>query len=450
VVTGAVLTLVLAGVGTGSGAAGPPTAHPTVDGGFDVTGYDITMDYRPDTRTLRGTTTITATATEALDGFTLHLDGPEARSVVVDSAATSFAPAGERNLVVTPARTIARGATFHVRVDYDGTPGPGWLPTESGGATAFQGSTSAWFPVHDDAFDRADFRLTATAPAGWSVVSIGREAPPPPGAPANTVRWTEPDVDPAAVAVSVDRFTLDRSVLADGTPVVDAYAPGLREATEPLADRLPDVLRFLSAAFGRYPFDAAGNVFVHVNDDGPGTAPQTRPVYLGAGNERFTTLDVVVHEQAHQWYGVSAAPARSEDACLAECFATYATWMWDEAENGVDLDTRYRERVDAEQDDVDFWLELYRPGRAPGFAVYGKGPLALHALRRQVGEDAFRRLLVRWPQEHSSSHVDWPRFEVFAERVTGQELDVFFQAWFRDGTIPAHDHLWPGALTPRP
>lgn len=418
-------------------------------GSFDVTEYDITMDYQPATGTLQGVTVVNARATETLGRFTLQLSGLTVRSVTVDSeAAKSFSQTDANELVIVPATMMGPGASFRVRVEYDGTPGAGWLPTTSGGATAFMGSSSAWFPVHEGAHDRADFHLAATVPDGWSVVSIGRERGVQRESAASTFRWTEPDVDPARIAVSIDRMTIERSELADGTPVVNAYAEGLRHATKPLADRVPEILDFFSDKFGPYPFRSAGSVFVHVNDDGPGTAPQTRPVYLGAGSEQYMTLEVVVHEQAHQWYGVSAAPEQLVDNCLSECFASYATWLWDEAKDGVDLDARYREQVNAKKDDAELWKELYRPGKAPRINIYSKGPLALHALRRQVGDEAFDQLLQQWPQEHRGDYVDWPQFVAFAEEITGQDLTDFFQAWFRDATIPADKYLWPGALKP--
>jgi hypothetical protein len=413
-------------------AAGTVVSASAAGGSFDVTDYDITMAYEPDTRTLRGVTVVSATATDALDQFTLHLSDLTVRSVTVDSAPVrSFAQTGAKDLVIEPATTIGRGAGFLVRVEYDGT--PNWLPTTSGGATAFHGISGAWFPAREDANDKAAFNLTASVPDGWSVVSIGQEGP--------AGRWTEPNVDPAQTAVSVDRFTIERSTLANGTPVVNAYAPGLRETTKPLADRLPEILDFLSGRFGRYPFRAAGNVFVDVDDDAPATAPQTRPVYLGAGSEQYMNLTAVVHEQAHQWYGVSAAPGQPADNCLSECFAVYATWLWDEAKDGADLDARYREQVDANKDNPDFWHALYRPGQTPGINMYTKGPLALHALRRHLGDGAFDQLIKQWPLQHRGAYVDWPRFEAFAEKITGQDLTGVFQAWFRGATVPSDEYL---------
>ncbi|NKE63457.1 M1 family metallopeptidase [Lentzea sp. PSKA42] len=421
---------------------------------FDVAAYDLSIDHDPVDGVLRGSALITARAAADLDALTLHLNGPEVSAVAIDGvAARSFTRSGQDDLAITPAKRINRGDHFRVRVDYAGKPGDGWMPTDSGGVTAFMGASSAWFPIGDEQ-DRAEFRLTATVPQGWHVVSVGQEQQAGQEQQGgqeqqtgqNTVRWTERDVAPAHIAVSIDKFTVERSKLADGTPVVNAYAPGLRDRTKPLADRLPQIMDFLVSRYGAYPFDAAGNVFVHVNDSGPGTSPQSRPVYLGA-RSTFMDLLQVVHEQAHQWYGVSASARLSEDACLAECFASHSTWMWEEANDGADLDARYRDLVNAKKTDAAYWQQpLYRPGRTPGFEIYTRGPLALHALHRQIGDESFDRLLVEWPRRNRHSFVSWPQFEQLAGQISGQDLSGFFQAWFRGTTLPADQYLWPGTL----
>ena len=431
----AVTIAVVAGLLMPVGSTAAPTpAHRPVD----ISAHDVTIDYNPKNGVLQGSAVITARAMSTLQDLTFHLDGPKAGAVTIDGvAATSFTQSGDA-LAVTPAQPVARGARFRVRVDYAGEPGAGWLRTESGGATAFQGASSAWFPVGDDQ-DKAEFSLTATEPEGWHVVSVGREEQAP-----NAVRWFERDIAPAHIAVSVDRFTVERSKLADGTPVVNAYAPGIREKTKPLADQLPQIMDFLISRYGTYPFDAAGNVFVHVNNDGPGTAPQTRPVYLGARSE-FMDLLQVVHEQAHQWYGVSVAGSLPEDACLSECFASHSTWMWEEAKNGVDLDTRYLTIVNEKKTDAAFWrLPLYQEGKRPGLQLYDRGPLALHALHRQIGDRSFDSLLVQWAQRNRHSFASWPQFEQLARQISGQDLTGFFGAWFRGTAVPADEYLWLG------
>ncbi|MFL6125401.1 hypothetical protein [Actinophytocola sp.] len=74
-VTAAVLGGLVVGTGVSSGVDGSPALGRAAEGNVDVTAYDVAEDYQPDTRTIRGTTAISATATEALAGFTLHLGG---------------------------------------------------------------------------------------------------------------------------------------------------------------------------------------------------------------------------------------------------------------------------------------------------------------------------------------------------------------------------------------
>jgi aminopeptidase N len=154
----------------------------------------------------------------------------------------------------------------------------------------------------------------------------------------------------------------------------------------------------------------------------------------------------VVHENAHQWYGNSVSVKEWRDICLNECFASYAQWLWNEAKEGVNLDDEYRTQVARSTDRL--WSgKLYDMGAGNEFsAVYEKGPLALHALRRQIGEDAFNRVLKEWPTKHKDSNASWPEFEEFVQDIAGQDLSAFFDAWFDGTTQPADKFLYPGPL----
>ncbi len=420
------------------------------NGGYDVTGYHVSISYDPASKNLDGDTRIAAAAEGELSEFNLDLNGLEVKNVEVDGKPAEFTREGEHELVVTPAETV--DGNFEVRVRYAGVPKlaeegslgeNGWQISSSGGAFAAgePHSATSWFPANDTPRDKATFKLDARVPNGWSVVSNGRESTPTAGADGwTTYHWTEPNrIATYLTTVGIDKWTFERSTLANGTPVVSAYAPGA-EDKKAVEAKLPEILDFLTTKFGPYPQSAAGGIYIN-ESIGFSLETQGRPIYAD-----WAENDVVVHENAHQWYGNSVSVKEWRDICLNECFASYAQWLWDEAKEGVDLDEEYRTQVARGTDRL--WSgKLYDMGAGNEFsAVYEKGPLALHALRRQIGEDAFDRVLKEWAAKHKDGNASWLEFEDFVQEIAGQDLSGFFQAWFHDGTQPADEFLYPGPL----
>ena len=438
----------------GADGAGDPYYPADGNGGYDVTRYDVSISYDPPTRQLTGDTTVTAVAGMALSQFNLDLTGLEVRSVEVDGTAATFARAGEHELVVTPAAAVAHGATFRVRVRYDGQPrrlgetdlgAGGWhVNNVTGGAVAAgqPHSASAWYPANDTPRDKATFALTARVPDGWTVVSNGVDSAPVSDGGWTTFRWSLNSPSATYLTmVAIDRWTVERSALPDGTPVVDAYAPGT-DKVRAAAERLPEVIDFLSSKYGDYPFEAAGGVYLPASL-GYALETQTRPVYPPG-----VDLGFVVHELAHQWFGDSVTVASWADICHNECFASYAQWQWAEAKDGADLDERYRSAVG--EADVSFWnRKLYDMGAGSEFrGVYTKGPVAVHALRRQLGDETFDKAVRGWLERHRDGNASWPEFEAYVQEVCGQDLRGFLDAWFRGTERPPDEYLWPGTLHP--
>lgn len=432
--------------------AGDPYYPTDGNGGYDVTAYHVQISYDPSSKELTGDTLITATASAELDEFNLDLQGLEVSAVTVGGTDAKFSRSGEHELVITPSAPVASGAAFETRVKYTGVPEAaeagslgenGWQLSTSGGAFAAgePHSATSWYPANDTPKDKATFKLDARVPSEWSVISNGVESPPTPGTDGwTTYHWSEPNrIATYLTTVGIDKWTFERSTLPGGVPVVSAYAPG-SEDKKSVESRLPEIIDFLSSKFGPYPQSAAGGIYISENI-GFSLETQGRPIYAAWAEE-----DVVVHENAHQWYGNSVSVAEWKDICLNECFASYASWLWDEAKNGVNLDDQYRTEVARSTDRL--WSgKLYDMGAGNEFtAVYEKGPLALHALRRLIGDDAFNRVLKEWPTEHRDSNASWPEFEKFTQEIAGKDLTGFFKDWFHDDTLPSEEYLYPGPL----
>jgi hypothetical protein len=203
--------------------------------------------------------------------------------------------------------------------------------------------------------------------------------------------------------------------------------------------RQPEILRFESATFGRYPWSTSGAI-VDVAPIGFALENQTRPTYSSGFFEFGPNDGVVVHELAHQWYGDSVAVRRWSEVWLNEGFATYAEWLWSEHE-GFDTPAQifdfFMNQVPA--DDELWQLEIGDPGPNHLFddPVYVRGALTLQALRMRIGDQAFFTVLRRWVVEQGGGNGDTAAFRALAERVSGKQLGGLFHTWLHTTTKPS-------------
>ncbi|MEV6343443.1 M1 family metallopeptidase [Actinoplanes sp. NPDC051851] len=430
----------------GAGGAGDPYFPTYGNGGYDVAGYDLDLRYDPATGKLNGTATITATATQDLSRFDFDLAHLIAGTVTVDGTAATIATSGNE-LVITPATGITDGRRFTVVVTYGGTPGElenkslgngGWIKTTDGGIALGQPeAASTWFPVNDHPSDKATFALAMTVPAGLEVISNGV-----PGERTTADGWTTWHwAESAPMASYLSTVVIGQYRIAttthDGKPMIIAV-PESTPADDPAVlslNETGEVTDYLATLFGPYPFDANGGVLV--NDDRIGYAleTQSRPVYGATFFAGGTDLGVVAHEIAHQWFGDSVALERWQDIWLNEGFATYAEWLWAEHEG----DETAQAAFDRSYSAFDWQQTPGDPGAARlfGEAVYDRGAMTVHALRRTIGDDAFFRLLKQWTSTHRDGNAGTGEFITTAERVSGKDLTTFFKAWLYDPTRPA-------------
>ncbi|KDN20287.1 M1 family metallopeptidase [Amycolatopsis rifamycinica] len=440
----------------GSDGAGDSYYPQDGNGGYDVADYNLKVTYDPASRRLTGDQDIAARATQSLSSFNLDLHGLTVDSVKVDGRDAKFGRTGDHELVITPSRALWRGQRFQVRITYHGVPAPiddpalgnnGWQFARAGGAfvAGEPKSATTWYPVNDTPRDKATFHLAITVPDEWGVIANGRERGTHKAPGGTTHVWAEETpIVPYLTTVAIDKWTFDRQTRRDGTPIVSAFAPGVPDSTKQAEARLPEILDFLESKFGAYPVDAAGGIFLN-EQIGFSLETMSRPIYSAgwAG-----TVPTIVHENAHQWYGDSVAVEHWRDVCLNECFASYATWLWDEAKEGVDLNKQYAD--DVKKASTAFWNgKLYDMGAGNEFTyVYSKGPMMLHALRNYIGERAFSWVLKTWPSLHRDGNASVPDFQRFTEFAAHRSLQGFFDAWVYGTGKPADEYLFPGGLKP--
>ncbi|UXY25799.1 M1 family metallopeptidase [Streptomyces sp. HUAS TT20] len=422
---------------TGSSGVGDPYFPLEGNGGYHVRHYGLTLRYDTASRHLDGTAVLSARATQKLTRFDLDLKGLKVTRLTVDGTTAHFRRDGQE-LVITPRRAPHKGQDFRVEVTYHGTPKPvtdpdgspdGWIPTDDGAFVAGepQGAMT-WFPANSHPKDKSSYDFRITVPQGRTAVAGGVFLGQRTAHGQTTYRWRQTAPMAAYLATAtIGRFKVERYTTRDGIEVYNAVDPREASAAAPVLKKLPSVLEWESGLFGRYPYRAAGSIVDRAPDVGFALETQTRPVYDSAPD-----LSTLVHENAHQWFGDSVSLTTWKDIWLNEGFATYAEWLYQE-QHGGDSAQKTFDKLYATRASDDLWA--YPPGNPGsganifGTPVYARGAMALHELRKAVGDRAFFRILRAWAAEHRGGHGTTAQFVKLAERESGKRLDGLFRTW---------------------
>jgi aminopeptidase N len=427
----------------GADGAGDPYFPFAGNGGIDVLHYDLDLDYQPPKAApaplqghLDGVATIDLVATQDLDRFNLDLRGLTATRVVVNGKPMAFRQVANE-LVITPRPKLKTGAQAEVAVTYGGTTirptdieGTlyGWVTTRDGAMVVSEPDGAAtWFPVNDHPTDKSTYSFEITVPEGLVAVANGLPSADPATADGLTTwYWDAPDPMAAYLATaSVGDYEVNEYVAANGTPIFDAVDPARLGAPSAALALTSDMLVFFEERYGPYPFNSYGAI---VDDDTVGYAleTQTRSFFSRSAGE-----GTVAHELAHQWMGDHVSPERWADIWLNEGWATYSTWMWNEHRERNTAQESFDEIFAIPADD-EFWHSVVAdPGPLGLFTdpIYDRGAATLHALRVEIGDDAFFELAHAWVERYGGGTASTEDFAALAEEMSGIDLETFFDAW---------------------
>jgi aminopeptidase N len=423
------------GFSPGAPGLGDPFFPLAGNGGYQVEHYALNLDYRPGANELDGTALIVARTTQGLSRFDLDLRGFVVASVLCDGRRASFARDGQE-LVITPARPLAARQPFTVVVRYAGVPEvitdpdnsiEGWVPTADGAFVVGEPQGApGWFPANDNPQDKATFDMAITVPDGITALGNGVLA----GRSSRNGRttWTWHEGEPMATYLATatnGNFVLTQTRVG-GIPVYNAVDPTLAAELGSLLDEVPDIVRFFSALYGPYPFNAAGAIVDDAPDVGYALESQTKPNFAFVPDE--TTL---VHELAHQWFGDAVTLRRWQDIWLHEGFAEWSEWIWSERHGGPSAQDFFDDLV--AENDPGTWDPapglITDPADLFSDSVYDRGAMTLQALRVEVGDATFLRILRDWYAQYRYGNATTADFIALAQRDSHRNLHGFFEKW---------------------
>ncbi len=305
--------------------------------------------------------------------------------------------------------------------------------------------TSNWLPSIDDVNDKIEFDLSISYNANYEVVANG-----------NLVDVIEKDsiktwhfnmdkpMSSYLVALAIGNYDKRTETSNSGVPLEFYYYPEDVSKVEPTYRYSKQLFDFMEDEIGvPYPWEIYKQV------------PVKDFLYSGMENTTLTIfsdalvadsiafkdrnyVNVNAHELAHQWFGNLVTATNSTHHWVQEGFATYYALLAERAIFGEDYYYwrlyEYAQRL-LEQENKGESTALLNP-KASSLTFYQKGCWALHILKEQVGEEAFREAVKAYLYKNQFKNVETADFIVEIEKASGQDISEFSKIWLEAIDLP--------------
>ena len=310
-----------------------------------------------------------------------------------------------------------------------------------------QGETqhsSKWFPTIDRPNERLTHDIWLTVPDSMVSISNGRLLKKE--SLGNGMRKDHWKMDlphaPYLVAIAVGDFAKVTATHGD-LPLGYYVEKGFEKGAAKVFASTPEMISYFEKRLG-VPFPWQKYDQIVVRDFVSGAMENTtasifmEELLLDEREALDSEWDyIIAHELFHQWFGDLVTAESWSNLTLNEAFANYSEYLWNEKRYGQDqADLKlvvekegYLAEADAEP------KELIRFNYADAEDLfdahsYNKGGLVLHMLRRELGDAAFFKGLNLYLTQHAFQAVEAHDLRLAMERVSGRDLNWFFNQWF--------------------
>lgn len=444
---------------------------------YDVRFYDLSLTVNPLDSSIDGSVQIDADIVNPISQFVLDLDTLLTihKIVELNSDGNKIPRAFHREIGkvwVDLTRMLQPGEQVKMMIGYGGKPRVArrapwdgvftWSKTQDGWpwiATTCEGEGSdTWWPSKDHISDEPDsMGIHIRVPQPLFCASNGRlVSVETHDDSTRTMNWfVSTPINNYDVALNIAPYKLIKetyqSTAGDTFPVEFWVLPEDYEKGVAFFPQIIEHLRFFEETLGPYPFRA--DKYGVVQTPHLGMEHQTIIAY-GANfdNAAMTRKDwgfdgLHHHELSHEWWGNLVTAADWNDAWLHEGFGTYMQALYVEKLSGIDAYHSFMTTNRTFENDYAVApRESKKASEIWKAPIYSKGAWVLHTLRYLIGEDALRLALRRmaYPnpemekitggrQTRSATTDD---FLEIAERVSGKELDWFFEVYLRQPKLP--------------
>ena len=317
-------------------------------------------------------------------------------------------------------------------------------------------SSSCWFPTIDKPNEKMTQELIITVPEKFRTLSNGMMVSTKKntdGTRTDTWKMDLPHA-PYLAMMAIGEYAVvkDKWRKLD----VDYYVePEYEPYARKIFGNTPEMMEFFSKKLGvDYPWPKYSQVVVR--DYVSGAMENTSATIFGefVQQKPEEMLDqsyesVIAHELFHHWFGDLVTCESWANLPLNESFANYSEYLWDEYKYGRDAADFHLQEQRNEYFEESFSkkVNLIRfdyENREDMFDrhSYQKGGCVLHMLRKYVGDEAFFEALKLYLTDNKFQPAEIHHLRLAFEKVTGEDLNWFFDQWFLGKGHPTLQANW--------
>ena len=348
-----------------------------------------------------------------------------------------------------------------ITIEYSGIPITGLIIGDNmhGDRTFFSDNwpnkARNWLPLVDHPYDKSTSEFIVFAPNHYQVISNGLLVEETNiNKDIKKTHWKQSvPISCWLYALGVAEFAIDYVDYFNGKSIQTwVYKQDRDKGFYDFKVPTKHTLEFFSDYVGPFAYEKLANV--QSNSVKGGMESATAIFYSDisvTGDRSVRWRDVIIHEVAHQWFGNCVTEYDWDDVWLSEGFATYFTLMFREHAYGRDdfvkglKDAKrrvfnfYEKNKDASvvHDNLKDMKDVLSYD-----LQYQKGAWVLHMLRNYVGEDNFRSGIRNYYKKYFNSTTNTEEFKIEMEKVSGVNLDKFFDQWLYKGGIIKLDVEW--------
>jgi aminopeptidase N len=237
------------------------------------------------------------------------------------------------------------------------------------------------------------------------------------------------------MVIGVSGFAVNNFADVDCIPVSAWIYPPDRDSGFKHYAIAKNILQWYSHQIGPYPFEKLANVQSTTIFGGMENAGCIFYFEKSVNSKGLESL--MAHEIAHQWFGDNVTEKDWPHLWLSEGFATYMTDCYLENKYGIDslkdlLRTQRSEVIAYSKNhhtpvvDTSESLHLMK---LLNDNSYQKGGWALHMLRRKLGDSLFWQGIHAYYKTYSESNASTEDLKKTFEKVSHQNLEIFFKQW---------------------